>query len=218
MTNIDFKTVIPKFDEALSRGLSRGLGKRDGQMCIEAAICYALDLPHGDQPNCVTEDIIPFKTTLNDSIYWKSPESRAKHLRNLGIAQLGSKGVIPYGEFTKKIVDKTIRILIPKLFREIYPNELVELVDNCEKLGGSASINKLSAASASYAAYAAAYAYASASAAAASAYDSAYAYASASAAAAYAASAYDSEKYLILSAELALESLKELKSPGCEWL
>jgi len=86
---IDFKKFVPKFDEILSRGLSHGLGKRDGMMCIEAAVCAALDLPHGDDPQCVAAAVRSFKIALNDS-NWSSPEARAKGMRNLGIAQVGS--------------------------------------------------------------------------------------------------------------------------------
>ena len=63
-------------------------------MCIEAAICYALNLPHGDNPNCVELSVSRYKIVINDSRHWISPQSRAKHLRNLGIAQIGSKGIV----------------------------------------------------------------------------------------------------------------------------
>ena len=35
---------VAKFDSILARGLSNGLGKRGGQVCIEAAICETLGL------------------------------------------------------------------------------------------------------------------------------------------------------------------------------
>lgn len=49
-SNFNFQTFnVQKYDELLNNGLSSGLGSREtGQMCIEAAICTVLGLPHGD--------------------------------------------------------------------------------------------------------------------------------------------------------------------------
>mgnify|MGYP001580041900 CR=1 FL=1 len=237
---LDKVKFLSKFDEALSRGLCVGKGTREGQMCIEAAICYALDLPHSDDPKCVTRLVRDFKMRLNDSGHWKSPHSRAEHLRALGIAQVGSAGVVDSKEFSKQIAKKTIQVLIPKLFRELYPHKFIELVNECERKGTSVAARALAKAAADAAAYAAAYAaadataYAAAYAAAdATAYAAVYAAANAAAnaaataaanaanaadAASHAACAAAGEKYLILAAQLALETLKELKSPGCAWL
>src|SRR5579864_5625503 len=99
MQKIDFAVFVPKFDEILSRGLSSGLGKRDGQMCVEAAVCAALNLPHGDSPTYVTPAIRAFKIALNDSA-WSSEAARASGLRRLGIAQVGSMGVVDDVQFT----------------------------------------------------------------------------------------------------------------------
>ena len=217
MDIINFPKVIAKFDEALSRGLCAGVGSRDGQMCIEAAICYALDLPHSDDPLCVTSSVRSFKISLNDSNKWKSAESRAKHLRDLGIAQIGSKGVVDSNEFSKLLAEKAIKVLIPQLFRSLYPNKYVKLVNACETEGTAAAARKL--ADATYAAAGAANtaAYGAANTAA---YAAAAAAAAAANTAAYAAydKKQDPEKYLILAANLALEVLKELKSPGCAWI
>ena len=48
--SIDFKTILPKYHSILDRGLSSGVGDPNGQMCIEAAACAALDLPHATPP------------------------------------------------------------------------------------------------------------------------------------------------------------------------
>src|SRR5258708_26571172 len=90
---IDFPAVIKKFDSILERGLCAGVGDRDGQMCVEAAICAALNLPHGDNPSCVASFVRDYKIALNDA-NWSSPQARAKGLRDLGIAQIGSKGIV----------------------------------------------------------------------------------------------------------------------------
>jgi hypothetical protein len=60
-TQFDVATFnVAKFDEILARGLSMGMGRRGGSMCIEAAICCVLDLPHGDDPGCVAAAVRGF--------------------------------------------------------------------------------------------------------------------------------------------------------------
>lgn len=107
---------VSKFDSILARGLSSGLGTQGAQVCIEAAICETLGLQHGDDPKCVAESVRSFKIALNDS-RWSSPKARADGLRKLGLAQLGSKGVVDNVEFSKLMSERTIRILIPKQSR-----------------------------------------------------------------------------------------------------
>src|SRR3990167_4202559 len=135
---LNFETIIPKFDAILSRGLCSGVGNRDGQMCIEAAICAALDLPHGDNPSCVEPNIRAYKIALNDKS-WSCPEARAKGLRDLGIAQIGSRGVVNGREFTQRLAKRTIQVLLPEMVRSI-PSlakqaKLLELAQICEQEG-----------------------------------------------------------------------------------
>ena len=120
MSAIDYTHVIPKIDEVVKRGFCAGLGLRDGQMCVEAAICYALGLPHGDDPGCVSPAVRRYKIVLNDA-NWSSSQARAQGLRDLAIAQLGSKGVVDETVFTKQLSHKTIQVMLPRLFREIFP-------------------------------------------------------------------------------------------------
>jgi hypothetical protein len=225
MTAIDFATVVPAFDAILSRGLSNGIGDRDGQMCVEAAICAAMGLPHGDDPQCVAASVRSFKIRLNDSPRWPSPQARADGLRRLGIAQLGSKGVVDDGEFVRRIAEATISRLLPRLFRAVFHgNErCLAAALRCETEG-----TRDAAYAAAYAASAdaASAAYAAAYAASADAASAAYAAASASAASAdaasYAAAAFyaaaNADSYLRLSADLAFQILVDLKSPGALWL
>ena len=43
-----------KIADLLQHGLVKGVGTPEpGKMCIEALVCYALGLPHGDDPGCV---------------------------------------------------------------------------------------------------------------------------------------------------------------------
>ena len=94
MAAFDIGTFDVKlYDKIIARGLSTGVGRRDGQMCIEAAICTVLGLDHGDDPKCVAASVRSFKISLNDS-QWSSTEARAAGLRDLGLAQLGSLGVV----------------------------------------------------------------------------------------------------------------------------
>ena len=238
----DFSNLIPKFDDILSRGLCVGVGDRDGQMCIEAAICAAMDLPHGDEPDCVAKSVRSYKIILNDSS-WSGAAARARGLRNLGIAQIGSRGVVDDQEFAKRLTEQTIRELIPTLFREVFPDrqECLDAADRCASEGTTASADSAAsaarvAASAARAAWAAGADRVAASAAwaagaagaagadrAAWAADRAAGAAGAADRAAGAAGAADraagaADKYLLLSASLALEVLRELNSPGCEWL
>jgi hypothetical protein len=160
---------VAEFDRILAKGLSEGLGERGKQVCIEAAICQTLGLPHGDDPGCVAESVRRFKITLNDA-RWSSPRARAKGLHDLGLAQLGSKGAVEDKKFTRRLTKSTIQVLIPTVFRDVLSKnkECLEAADRCEREGTKD--------------------------------------------AAYAASAAD--KYLKLSAKLALDVLRELNSPG----
>ena len=46
--------VARKVLNTVDAGLVLGVGKPIlGQMCIEAAVCFALGEPHGDEPSCV---------------------------------------------------------------------------------------------------------------------------------------------------------------------
>ena len=163
------KFDVKKFDEILARGLSNGLGVQGSQVCIEAAICETLGLPHGDDPGCVGAAVRAFKISLNDS-RWSSPKARAEGMRDLGLAQLGSKDSVNDVEFVKRLSEKLIRVLVPKLFRQIFPENGVCLAaaDRCEKEGtldaasaanaAADTAHLLAAASAASAANAAAYA------------------------------------------------------------
>jgi hypothetical protein len=47
------ESVARKVLKTVDAGLCSGLGNpTPGEMCVEAAVCYALDLPHGDEPSC----------------------------------------------------------------------------------------------------------------------------------------------------------------------
>jgi hypothetical protein len=110
--------LAKKVLEAVDQGLVHGLGEPiPGQMCIEAAVCFAMGMPHNDKPSCVGSAVRDFKIGLNDSD-WSSDQARAKGLRKLAIAQLGSDQ-IDQQKFTELLLLKTIQQLAPLLFREM---------------------------------------------------------------------------------------------------
>ena len=129
--------------EVVDAGLVSGLGiPKPGYMCVEAAVNYALGLPHGDNPDCVAPSLRSLKIRLNDSS-WSSPAARAKGLRRLAIAQLGSAGALDEKEFRKRIVDYALRISTPKALRSAasicrnadHKQKLLDAANKCEVEG-----------------------------------------------------------------------------------
>ena len=176
--------------EVVDAGLSHGMGNPiPGQMCVEAAVCYALGQPHGDEPECVNNAVRRFKIRLNDSP-WSSKDARAAGMRRLAIAQLGtSDPSFDEKKFVEVLVEQTIRKIVPHALRSAikgvkdkkHKAAIEEAAVRCERDGDlGAAKNARSAASAAAADAAAADA--------ASAYDAAYIAADA---AADAVSAYD---------------------------
>lgn len=249
MMTIDIAGLVPEIDRILSRGLRRGFGRETGQVCVEAAVCEAMGLPRGDDPGCVDPDVLSYEIHLNDG-HWSSPEARARGMRDLAIAQLETKGFLKSGEFGRKMAEKTIRVLIPTMFREVFPSDPAcqHAADRCEREGGEAAartavgaanaavIETLNTAAerckrtdattwystvAKVAAWAADAATTPArTATAAWAADAAnVAMTSASVRdAACASTGVPDDRYLLLSARLALDTLKELNAPGVAYL
>src|SRR4051812_5644017 len=88
------ETVVRRCLDIIDQGLTSGMGEPvPGKLCVEAAICLALGLPHGDDPQCVDPVLRSLKIRLNDSS-WSSKAARAKGLRRLAVIQLGSKGAL----------------------------------------------------------------------------------------------------------------------------
>jgi regulator of protease activity HflC (stomatin/prohibitin superfamily) len=227
------RDVAAKVLEVVDHGLTSGLGIAEpGKFCVEAAVCYALGLPHSDKPTCVSPVLRSLKIALNDKA-WSSPQARAKGLRRLAVAQLGSAGALDEKAFLAQVVDMTIRKIVPRAMRvaakmqrtDRHRGAMEAAALKCEQEGTQESAleaNKVGRAAAAYAAAAAAAAYAAAAAAAAYATAYAYAYAAADAAAAYAAyaaayaAAHDRE--LAFFAEEVVQILILMKAPGTEWL
>src|ERR1700688_4632734 len=82
--------LVNKINSLLVKGLTKGLGQpQEGQMCVEALICFSMGLPHSDNPPCVGKSVRDAKIALNDCS-WSTNKVRAEGMRKLAIAQLGS--------------------------------------------------------------------------------------------------------------------------------
>lgn len=199
------KKHITKLSNIIDKGLVRGLGKPvAGECCVEAAVCLALDLPHSDNPPCVSAAVRSFKITLNDSD-WSSNAARAKGMKRLAIAQLGSN-TIEDAVFVKELTRLTIRTIVPIALRaaaSIHPS-----AEHKEKLEAAAIDCENSPNTARAAAYDAARAAARAAA-----YDAATA-ARAAARAAYATR----DQVLTTMCDIGVEALTLAKSPGIKFL
>ncbi len=103
----------------VSKGLVKGIGQPEpGKLCVEAAICLALDLPHGDEPSCVGAQDRSFSIALNDA-NWSSEKARAKGLKRLSVAQLGSSEltVEQQREWLRLVVCGTVNKIVPAALR-----------------------------------------------------------------------------------------------------
>ncbi|MGH6782276.1 MAG: hypothetical protein ACREB5_09240, partial [Sphingomonadaceae bacterium] len=127
--------------KTVNAGLIMAVGERKpGKMCVEAAIAYALGLPHNDRPECVEEAVIEFSIKLNDCP-WSSPKKRAAGLRRLALAQLGSAGSIIGSAFSHAMADHVIRQVLPITMRAAsqgFPLDeglvvLQQAADHCER-------------------------------------------------------------------------------------
>jgi hypothetical protein len=110
-------TVARKVLEIVDAGLVRGVGNPvAGEMCVEAAVCFALGLPHGDDPKCVAPSLRQLKIRLNDA-RWSSNQARAKGLRRLALIQLGSVGHLDDQEFAKRCATLAIKTSVTLALR-----------------------------------------------------------------------------------------------------
>jgi hypothetical protein len=134
------RDLAAKVLDVVDAGLCRGLGEATpGKMCVEAAVCYALGLPHGDCPPCVAPSLRAIAIRLNDQ--WSLNTVRTKGLRRLAVAQLGSAGHLDEREFVQRVLAHAIGIIAPLALRsasfilknEGYKAALLEAAMRCEK-------------------------------------------------------------------------------------
>ena len=139
------EAVAIKVRDTVDAGLVKGIGRpTPGQMCVEAAVCYAMGLPHGDEPTCVSPALRRLKIRLNDAS-WSSNAARAKGLRRLALAQLGSADGLDDQVFRGRVVEMTIRRAVPVALREAarrnpaHADALEAAAVRCEREGTCAS-------------------------------------------------------------------------------
>ena len=212
------REIASKVLNVVDYGLVKGMGSpQPGEMCVEAAVCYALGLPHGDNPeSCVASSVRAGKIQLNDSS-WSSPQARAKGMRRVAIAQLGSAGTIDETKFATYVAEQTIKRIVPLALEvaakiavtEFHSNTLRKAAQNCAEQGTASAAR--SAASAAESAASAAES-AARSAARSAAWSAAWSAASAAESAAW------SDEILSLQAEIFVEALQICQSPGCAFL
>jgi hypothetical protein len=200
-------------------GIVKGLGEpTPGKMCIEALVCHVLGLPHGDKPECVGKEVNKFKIGLNDKP-WSFPTTRARGMERLGIAQLGSdtinqeefKGAL-WLAFGQKISPLIFRYYATKVANSQFLLDHANVMEKVTTSSEAKSKQKKFTHDYGYGytydygydydydydydcAYAYGYGYT---------YDYGYGY------------GYD--VWFTKVADVAVQVLKDLKSPGCEWL
>lgn len=95
-------------------GLVCGVGEPvRGKMCIEAAVSYAMGEEHGDEPSCVHVSVRGAKIHLNDED-WSNNKARAKGMRRIAVAQLGSKN-IDHKLFVATLGNEFLNIIMTEL-------------------------------------------------------------------------------------------------------
>ena len=158
--------IRDRITTAITPGLVSGLGQPEpGQMCVEAAICWALGESHGDRPTCVAAPDRDCAIAINDSA-WSSPAIRAKHMLPLALAQLGTAGT-DRTAWEARVIEGTIRRVLPLSLRAaawVHPDAahramLLAAADRCDADGTrEAARSAYNAANAARSAYAVSYA------------------------------------------------------------
>lgn len=131
------RTLARRVLKTVDAGLSDGLGKPvPGHMCVEAAVCYAMGLPHNDEPPCVSLVIRHLKIMMNDMGAWvpedqiedeggAEEQARAEGLRRLAIAQLGSN-TLDDKKILKRLVTIARRLGLSKANLENFQDRIAK--------------------------------------------------------------------------------------------
>lgn len=127
------KDKVKKIIELASCGFTYGLGQRKkGQMCVEAAVCYAMgEEEHHDYPECVDSRIADLKISLNDA-NWSSRKARGDGLVALAIAQLGAGS---------KYYPKFIAAYERNFIREVFPWVISTFAKNFKNISMSLGLS-----------------------------------------------------------------------------
>lgn len=134
------KQLAVKLLKVVDQGLCSGLGGgtdddgnevgKPGDMCVEAAVCFALGLPHGDRPPCVAKWLIDLKIHFNDEGQWIDNKARGKTLRRLAIVQLGTRGIKGFTEdaFNKKFKERMLTKVFPAIHKTALAKKPFDMV------------------------------------------------------------------------------------------
>jgi hypothetical protein len=135
----NWTTIIPRLREVIGHGLTSGVGEPEpGKLCVEAAVCLVLGLPHGDVANgCVGAPDRAFAVRLNDA-RWSSDQARAEGMTDLAVAHLGSATMTKARRsiWRAYLVGQTIRRVVPfALRRKGASPAMLAAADRCEREG-----------------------------------------------------------------------------------
>jgi hypothetical protein len=107
--------LVKKVLEIVDAGFTKGLGNPEaGQLCVEAAVCLAVGEEHNARPSCIGAAVRDYLVILNDADGWGTNAERARGLRRLAVAQLGSN-TVDQKCFAESIVLKGVNSLYPPL-------------------------------------------------------------------------------------------------------
>lgn len=114
------KELVISLKNIIAAGLCKGVGSHvPGQMCVEAAVCFAYNFPQSDNPPCVGSAVRSYKIALNDSA-WSSNAARASGMKEIAIAQLNSN-LLVQEEFSNRIIIVTYNTIIADLAMKYLP-------------------------------------------------------------------------------------------------
>lgn len=117
------KEIVDKLMSLLDFGLVKGAGNgmTDNTFCVEQAVSIAIGEPLNDNPiSCVSEVVAVCKRNLNDC-NWSSNTARAEGMRKLAIAQLGSN-VLDSHEFSQRLILNSAKRLLTYVIQKYYDN------------------------------------------------------------------------------------------------
>jgi len=199
--------LVNKINSLLDKGITYGLSedRKLRKMCLEQVISYALGEGFTDEPSYVGKQVRRFVICLNDQ-FWSSASARAEGMRKLAIAQLGSDS-LDQKEFRDKLLFAVITKMLPAMFRDLGEEKWEKEIKSLE---GAKDLKEARDAAAAYHVYAYTAVHAAANAVAAD--DAAVA------ADAAADATKTGDKYRSMIAHLAVEVLKDMKSPGCQFI
>lgn len=144
MTTIT-KEQVQEILAVVDQGLCNGLGDRvPGQMCAEAAVGYIFGDATEDRPVCVAESLRRLVVCLNDAP-WSNNSERARGMRRLTIAQLGTDTEFDEWLFAGCLSEQVTRSILSRMlgtlstFCEPQQSRLMDAATRCLTTGSAFS-------------------------------------------------------------------------------